>query len=90
LELRSKVLVANSQGLHARPCHAVVSTALRYQSDLRIAFDGRSVNGKSILELMTLNAACGSELELCARGADAKPLIDEVAALFQDRFGERE
>ncbi len=90
VEHRSKVLVANSQGLHARPCHAVVSTALRYQSELRIGFDGRLVNGKSILELMTLNAACGSELELCAKGGDAEALLADICALFRDGFGERE
>lgn len=82
--------VANSQGLHARPCHSIVTTAMRFASDLRIAFDGRSVNAKSILELMTLNAACGAELELCAKGADAEVLAAAVAQLFSDGFGERD
>ena len=88
--MRRRVKVENSQGLHARPCHSIVSTAMRYASDLRILFEGRAVNAKSILELMTLNASCGSELELCARGTDAEALSEAVVKLFDERFGERE
>ena len=40
----------NAAGLHARPCHAIVATALEFDCQLRIRFDGRDVNGKSILE----------------------------------------
>ncbi|HKX46764.1 MAG TPA: HPr family phosphocarrier protein [Planctomycetota bacterium] len=88
MELRRKVRIANRQGLHARPCSAVVSAALEFRSELRVALDGREVNGKSILELMTLNAAHGTELELAARGADAERLLERLERLFADGFGE--
>jgi phosphocarrier protein len=80
--------VANAQGLHARPCHAIVSTALAFRSELRIHGRGREVNGKSILELMTLSAGPGTELELVARGPDAEELLAALVVLFQDCFGE--
>ena len=82
------VEVRNSQGLHARPCHAVVSAALEFRSEFEVAYEGRTVNGKSILELMTLQAACGAELELRASGDDAERLIAAVADLFARGFGE--
>jgi phosphocarrier protein len=82
------VRVVNAQGLHARPCHAVVSRALAFQSELRILARGREVNGKSILELMTLSAGPGTELELVARGPDAEALLDSLRALFAGGFGE--
>lgn len=75
-------------GLHARPCHSVVSTAMSFKSELRIANGDHVVNGKSILELMTLNAAYGCEVELRARGEDAERLLTELAALFESGFGE--
>jgi len=87
-EARRTVLVQNSQGLHARPCHSIVSRALNFRSDLRIRSNNREVNGKSILELMTLSAGPGTELELIARGADAETLLAELAELFQGCFGE--
>ena len=80
--------MGNAQGLHARPCHAIVSRALAFQCDLRIRFRDREVNGKSILELMTLAAGPGTELELVARGCDAEGLLEELDRLFLGCFGE--
>ncbi|HVS12070.1 MAG TPA: HPr family phosphocarrier protein [Planctomycetota bacterium] len=88
MEARRTVRIVNASGLHARPCHALVSTALRYQSELRVASGGREVNGKSILELMTLNAGPETLLEFSARGGDAQALVDELAALVEAGFSE--
>jgi phosphocarrier protein HPr len=82
------VRVVNSAGLHARPCHAIVSAAQGFRSDLRVRFEGREINGKSILELMTLVAGPGAELQLLARGADAEALLARLSALFAGGFGE--
>jgi phosphotransferase system HPr (HPr) family protein len=89
VEAKRLIRITNAAGLHARPCHAVVTTALGFQSQLIVRFSGREVNGKSILELMTLNAGCGAELELLARGGDAEALVQRVSALFEEGFGER-
>jgi len=88
VEIRRTVTIVNEQGLHARPCHSIVSAAQGFRSDLRIRSGSREVNGKSILELMTLGAAHGSELEILARGADAEGLLQAVTALFDCGFGE--
>lgn len=89
MEVRREVRVTNEQGLHARPCHSIVSTALGYKSELRIGSHGREVNGKSILELITLNAGIGARVELRAWGLDAAALVDAVEALFAAGFGEK-
>ena len=87
-EIRRTVRVVNSQGLHARPCHSIVSAAQAYSSDLFIKSGGREVNGKSILELMTLNAGEGTELEVRALGGDAQGLVEAIEVLFSEGFGE--
>ena len=87
-EIRRTVRVVNTQGLHARPCHSIVSEAQSYSSDLFLRSGTREVNGKSILELMTLNASEGTELEVRARGGDAEGLVDAIEALFVGGFGE--
>lgn len=74
--------------MHARPCHAVVTTALGFQAKLTVSLEGREVNGKSILELMTLGAAEGAELELRADGADATLMLDRLEELIAGGFGE--
>lgn len=88
MEVRRSVRVVNREGLHARPCHSIVSTALGFQSELRIRSGEREVNGKSIIELMTLEARAGTELELRTWGGDAEALLTALEGLFQDGFGE--
>ncbi len=90
MEVRRTVTIVNDQGLHARPCHSIVSAAQDFQSELRIRSGAREVNGKSILELMTLGASHGTELEICARGRDAEGLADVISRLFARGFGEEE
>jgi len=90
VEVRRTVTIPNPSGLHARPCHALASTALGYASTLEVCCGGRSVNGKSILELMTLGAAQGSVLEIVGRGADAAALIEDLARLVESGFDERD
>ncbi len=82
------VRIPNAAGLHARPCHAIATLARRFQSSLRVACDGVDVDGRSILELMTLCAPCEATLTLRAAGADAEELVRTVAALVEDGFGE--
>lgn len=88
MELSRQLRIVNKAGLHARPCHSIVSLALNYASELRIRSGGREVNGKSILELMTLNASEGTELEVRAWGGDAEALLAELETLFTNGFGE--
>ncbi len=88
MEARRTLKICNAQGLHARPCHAIVSTALGFESELRVAHEGREVNGKSILELMTLNASLDCELVVVARGPDAESLLEAVARLVDSGFSE--
>lgn len=88
MEVRRDVTISNPEGLHARPCHAVVATANAFVSTLEVRFDGRAVNGKSILQLMTLVAGPGAVLELVAEGEDADSCIAELVTLIESGFGE--
>lgn len=85
---KSTLRVVNANGLHARPCHAVVTLALKHKATVAIGYGGRTVNGKSILELMTLNAAQGAVLSVEAVGEDAARLVAALEQLFASGFGE--
>ena len=80
--------VCNQQGVHARPCHAIVSIAMQFDGELRVRCGERDVNAKSILELMTLNACHGSVLEFRATGNGADDVLDELETLVRGGFGE--
>ena len=65
-----------------------MSLAQQFRAEVRVAYDGRKASGRSILDLATLAAACGSRLELDADGPDAEAALDALAALVGRRFDE--
>ena len=83
-----EVTVINKLGLHARAATRLVNCASEYDSELFIKKGARSVNGKSIMGVLTLAAAMGTELTIEASGADEKQALNAVIALILNRFGE--
>ena len=88
MEATRSVRVVNPAGLHARPCHAIVTTANGFESELRVECEGNLVNGRSNLELMTLSAPCESVLTLRGKGRDAEEMVERVARLVEAGFDE--
>ena len=62
--LQRKVMLVNPNGLHMRPSAAFVQLAGKFQSNVTVTYDGKSVNGKSLWDLLLLAALPGSELLL--------------------------
>jgi phosphocarrier protein HPr len=86
--LETRVRIRNRAGLHARPAAALVKVAGRFRSEIKIARDGLSVDGKSILGVMMLAAEQGVELTLTASGGDAEAALDALVQLVNSGFGE--
>ena len=82
------VQIVNKHGLHARPAAEIVKAASRYQSDVTISRDDLEVNGKSIMGVMMLAAEYGATITIRATGTDADDVLDAIAALVANRFGE--
>jgi phosphotransferase system HPr (HPr) family protein len=85
-----KVEITNTNGLHLRPADKFVRLANQFKSEVRINYKGKQFNGKSILEVATLAADCGTWLELEARGSDAEAAVVALAELVLARFHEAE
>ena len=88
--IRETVAVINKLGLHARASAKLVSTALRFQSQFTLTKDGQSVNGKSIMAVMTLGAKQGSQLCLELDGPDEDEMRTALIKLIDGKFGELE
>jgi len=85
-----RIRVSNEYGLHARPSTILVKKATQFRSDFKIRKEEIVVNGKSLLGVLTLAAAYGTELDLIADGIDEEELIKEVEELFISGFSEKE
>jgi phosphocarrier protein len=86
--LTRRLKVLNRKGLHARASARFVATVEAHDARALVRFDGLEVPGDSIMGLMTLVAAQGSEIEVETAGPEAEALMDALAALLADRFGE--
>jgi len=80
------VTVTNRHGLHARPCVAIVKTVQKYDAQVTIHRNGQIADAASILELMSLGAAQGTELILSAKGRQSEEVIEALAQLFDVEF----
>jgi phosphocarrier protein HPr len=76
--IKKKVVVQNSQGLHARPAAVFVQIANKFDSRITVIRDNEKVNGKSIMGILMLGAEKGSVIELEAEGADAELALIEL------------
>ncbi len=82
------VLISNQLGLHLRAAAAFAKIADRFRAEVRLSRDGMSVNGKSIIAIVTLNAPQGTQVRIEAEGDDAVAAVEALAALVGERFGE--
>ncbi|MBS35013.1 MAG: phosphocarrier protein HPr [Thiotrichales bacterium] len=90
VQIRRQVTIVNKLGLHARAASKLVTLAGRFESEVLLCRDDKSVNAKSIMGVMMLAASQGATLELDVEGADAQSAVDEIESLIANRFGEPE
>jgi len=85
-----KMIVTNKLGLHLRAAAELVKTTNKFKSHINIRHGIQDVNAKSLMGLMTLAAAKGTELEVVIDGEDAKEAMAAIRTLLAKKFGEKE
>lgn len=86
--VEKEFIVANRLGIHARVAAQIVKVANQFEAEIWILKSGNKVNGKSILDLLTLVCPHGSKVHISACGPDASDALNALASLFQAKFGE--
>ncbi len=88
--LSRAVMIVNDRGLHARASAKFVTFVSRLPEGLHVEVekDGQSVTGTSIMGLMMLGAAKGSEITVHVEGEGADKAIEKLVGLVVDGFGE--
>jgi phosphocarrier protein len=84
------VNIINKLGLHARAATRLVNSAAAFESELWISNGEKTVNGKSIMGVLTLAASKGTQLTIEAEGMDEGEAIEDIVKLINARFGEDE
>lgn len=81
-----KVVLNNSEGLHARAAALFVREANKFASDINLEAHGDKVNGKSIIGIMSLGAFSGEEIVIEAIGVDEEEAVERLAQLVEKEF----
>lgn len=85
---RRTLKIRNKLGMHARAAVKFVQLASRFDSEIYVGKDDEQVNGKSIMGLLTLVAAFGTQIEVIAEGTDAATALEQLSALVDGGFDE--
>ena len=88
--LSRSATIVNVKGLHARASAKFVTFVSRLPEGIKVEVekDGQIVTGTSIMGLMMLGAAKGSEITIHVEGDQAEPAIEKLIGLGVDGFGE--
>ncbi|MCI6867662.1 MAG: HPr family phosphocarrier protein [Lachnospiraceae bacterium] len=75
---RKEITIQLPSGLEARPVALLVQVASQYESEIHLESEGRTVNAKSIMGMMTLGLASGEKVVVTANGKDEAEAIQNI------------
>jgi len=78
-----EVQIKNAAGLHMRPAMQFVDVSNKFQSAISVNNGQVTVDGKSIMQVSTLMATCGTRLKIRAEGADAAGAVEALRELVE-------
>lgn len=80
------IVINNPQGLHMRPAYLFAEKAATFESEIKVTKDDLSIDGKSVLSILTLGATQGSEVTVQADGPDAEQAVAVLSSLLISGF----
>lgn len=80
--LEKTITIKNEAGLHMRPAGEFAKIATKCTSDVKIIHKEKTINAKSVLNIMAAGIKCGDEIIIQCDGAseeeDLQVLVDAV------------
>lgn len=80
--------VKNTMGFHMRPANVFVTEMTKFASEVNIKFGGKTINGKSIMNIMAACIKCGSVITVECTGDDEQAMLEKASELIESGFGE--
>ncbi len=82
--MMKEITIQLPSGLEARPVAMLVQIASQYESEIHVESEGRTVNAKSIMGMMTLCLSAGEKILVKANGADEEKAVEHIAAAVEN------
>ncbi|PWF99893.1 phosphocarrier protein HPr [Levilactobacillus bambusae] len=71
-------------GIHARPATLLVQTASKFNSEVTLQYQDKSVNLKSIMGVMSLGVGQNADITITTDGEDEKEAMDAIAETMKN------
>lgn len=84
----ANVKIVNPMGMHMRPAQLFIKEVTPFGCDVTIVFNGKEINGKSIMNLMAACIKQGTEIEICCNGSNEADCLKAAVALVESGLGE--
>jgi phosphocarrier protein len=81
-------MICNRAGIHARPAALLVQATKDFSCNIYIEKGNNRINAKSIMGIITLGAAYGTELKIIADGEGEETAVKTLVRLFESKFEE--
>ncbi|MCM1106957.1 MAG: HPr family phosphocarrier protein [Blautia sp.] len=81
-----KYVIRDEMGIHARPAGELVKAAAKYPCAVKIEKDGREVDAKRIMGVMSLGVKCGMEITLKTDGEQEEEAIAELSKFLEENL----
>jgi phosphocarrier protein len=82
------VTIQNRAGIHARPAALLVQATKDFKCTIFFEKGNDRINAKSIMGVITLGAAYGTEIKITAEGDDEEAAVNALVRLFESKFEE--
>jgi len=82
------ITISNRAGIHARPAALLVQTTKNFSCNIYFEKGRDRINAKSIMGVITLGAAFGTEIKIIAEGEDEQAAVNALVRLFESKFEE--
>ncbi|MDC3412381.1 phosphocarrier protein HPr [Aquibacillus sp. 3ASR75-286] len=80
--------ITDDTGVHARPATLLVNKAGQFESEIELHYNGKTVNLKSIMGVMSLGVPKGAEIKVSVTGNDEEQALDGIAEVIKEHLGE--
>lgn len=81
-------VIRNPMGMHMRPAGMFANAMMKFDSDVNLVAGGKTVNAKSIMNLIAACIKCGTEVEVQCSGPDEEAALLEAVRLIETGLGE--
>ena len=84
-----KVEIVNAEGMHMRPAGLIAKAVKAHpDSEVILKAEGKDIKAKAVMQIMAAGLKKGTVVEIVVTGGEEQAVLDEIAAMFENGFGE--